>query len=146
MEPNIWGPSAWTFLHSITFQYPEYPSDIDKQKYYTFFNSLKNVLPCPICREHYNNNIETIPIRLDSRTELIEWLIDIHNEINRMNNKKIYSYDEVYEIYNKLYDNSNVINNDNNGNMKIDYLYILLLIGIATGGYYYYQNYYLKKK
>ena len=26
MEPNIWGPGAWTFLHSITFQYPENPS------------------------------------------------------------------------------------------------------------------------
>ena len=41
MEPNIWGPSAWIFLHTITLQYPEKPTDDDKKKYYVFFNSLK---------------------------------------------------------------------------------------------------------
>ncbi len=143
MEPNIWGPGAWTFLHSITFQYPENPSDLEKQKYYTFFNSLKNVLPCPVCREHYENNFEKLPIRMDTRRELIEWLIDIHNEVNRMNNKKIYTYNEVYEIYNELYDNS--LDKDKNAG-KIDYLYVLLLIALALFGYYYYKNYYLKKK
>lgn len=141
MEPNIWGPGAWTFLHSITFQYPETPSDIEKQKYYVFFNSLKNVLPCPICRGHYESNLETLPIRLDTRQDLIEWLIDVHNEVNRMNNKKIYSYNEVYEIYNEMYDN-----NPKNQSGKIDYFYILFIIGICIIGYYYYQNYYLKKK
>lgn len=142
MEPNIWGPGAWTFLHSITFQYPEVPSDVDKQKYYTFFNSLKNVLPCPICREHYTNNLEKLPLRLDNRNNLIEWLIDIHNEVNYLNNKKIYSYDEVYEIYNRLYDSTNNVNNRG----KIDYLFVLIIATIVIGGYYYYQNYYLKKK
>ena len=141
MEPNIWGPGAWTFLHSITFQYPESPSDMEKQKYYVFFNSLKNVLPCPVCRGHYETNLENLPIRLDTRQELIEWLIDVHNEINIMNNKKVYSYDEVYEIYNKMYDNN--ISNQSN---KVDYFYILFIIGICIIGYYYYQNYYLKKK
>lgn len=142
MEPNIWGPGAWTFLHSITFQYPEKPSDLEKQKYYTFFNSLKNVLPCPVCREHYKKNFEQLPIRLETRNELIEWLIDIHNEVNRMNNKKIYTYNEVYKIYNKLYDNTLI--NKNSG--KIDYFYVLLLIAIIGFGYYYYKNFYLKKK
>tara|TARA_Y100000389_G_C17431932_1_gene503190 strand:+ start:1394 stop:1822 length:429 start_codon:yes stop_codon:yes gene_type:complete len=142
MEPNIWGPGAWTFLHSITFQYPETPTDIDKQKYYTFFNSLKNVLPCPVCREHYTNNLEVLQIRLDTRKDLIEWLIDIHNEINIMNNKKVYTYEEVYEIYNKMYDNTNVQNNRG----KVDYLFVLFIISICLGGYYYYQNYYVKKK
>ena len=142
MEPNIWGPGAWTFLHSITFQYPESPSDIEKQKYYVFFNSLKNVLPCPVCRGHYESNLDNLPIRLDTRQELIEWLIDVHNEINIMNNKKIYSYDEVYEIYNKMYDNATIKNKSG----TVDYFYILFIIGICIIGYYYYQNYYLKKK
>ena len=48
-------------------------------------------------------NFEKLPIRMDTRRELIEWLIDIHNEVNIMNNKKIYTYNEVYEIYNDLY-------------------------------------------
>ena len=136
------GTGAWTFLHSITFNILKI-SDLEKQKYYTFFNSLKNVLPCPVCRDHYEKNFEKLPIRMDTRRELIEWLIDIHNEVNRMNNKKIYTYNEVYEIYNELYDNS--LDKDKNAG-KIDYLYVLLLIALILFGYYYYKNYYFKKK
>ena len=124
MEPNIWGPSAWTFLHSITFQYPESPTDMDKKKYFTFFNSLKNELPCPNCREHYETNFEKIQIRLNNRKELIEWLIDIHNEVNRSTGKRKYSYDEVYKIYNNMYDENNT------QGKKIVCLLILLILSI----------------
>ena len=30
MNKNIWGPSGWLFMHSISFQYPEYPTEEDK--------------------------------------------------------------------------------------------------------------------
>ena len=136
MEPTIWGPSAWSFLHTITFNYPENPTDIEKQKYYTFFNSLKNVLPCPLCKEHYIQNFETIPIRLENRESLIEWLIDIHNEVNRKNGKRELSYNEVYHIYTDMYGDTNKGNTD--------YLYILLLITILLIGCYYYKEKYLK--
>ena len=53
---NIWGPSAWTFLHTITFNYPENPNNQDKQNYFNFFNSLKHVLPCKKCKKHYSDN------------------------------------------------------------------------------------------
>ena len=138
MEPNIWGPPGWTFLHTITFQCPENPTDLDKQKYYTFFNSLKNVLPCPNCKEHYTENFENIPIRLESREDLIEWLIDIHNEVNKKNNKRIYTYKEVYDIYNKKYDLGESKEKDYVGMCA----FILLIIIIC---YYYYKNFYLKK-
>jgi hypothetical protein len=139
MEPNIWGPSAWKFLHSITFQYPENPTDLDKQKYFTFFNSLKNVLPCPTCREHYGKSFETVPIRLDNRKELIEWLIDIHNKVNLEAGKKVYSYSEVYQIYNDMYDIKNNVSGTS------DYLVIILLVIVAIAAYYYYNEVYLKK-
>jgi len=139
MEPNIWGPPAWVFLHSITFQYPENPTDLDKQKYYTFFNSLKNVLPCPKCKEHYASNFLTTQINLESRTSLIEWLIDLHNEINRMNGKKILSYDEVYHIYNEIYDENQ------DSFIKNNYISIISFILLIFVCLYYYKNYYVKK-
>ena len=33
MEPNIWGPGAWTFLHSITLNYPNNPNIQTKKIY-----------------------------------------------------------------------------------------------------------------
>ena len=108
MEPNVWGPPGWIFLHTVTFQYPENPTDLDKQKYYTFFNSLKNVLPCPNCREHYRENFENIPIRLESREDLIEWLIDIHNNVNQSNNKPKLQYQDVVKKYLDYYEGNDI--------------------------------------
>ena len=146
MEPKVWGPPAWRFLHLITYQYPENPSDKDKKNYYIFFNSLKDVLPCPNCREHYSNHFKKHPIQLESRKEFIEWLIDIHNEVNLMLGKKTYSYDEAYELYddinssndNDTYDNDTYDNGSNN----ITVVFLLILVCLI--GYYYYKNYYRK--
>ena len=29
MESEVWGPSAWTFLHTVTLNYPEEPTNED---------------------------------------------------------------------------------------------------------------------
>ena len=81
---NVWGPSAWTFLHTITFNYPEDPTEDDKRKYYNFFMNLKDVLPCKKCQAHYKENIQKYDLsdNLDSRQDLVQWLIYIHNEVN----------------------------------------------------------------
>ena len=146
MEPTIWGPPAWKFLHTITFQYPEYPTDKDKKEYFIFFNSLRNVLPCPNCREHYSNNFQKYPIRLESRNDLIEWLIDIHNEVNEMTQKRKYSYEEVYEIYNEIFEGNTGGSSNGTGKTSQTITIICILLMISFIGYYYYTNYYLKKE
>ena len=133
METNVWGPSAWKFLHTITFQYPENPTDIEKRKYYVFFNSLKDVLPCPNCREHYSEHFNKIPIQMESRKELIEWLIDIHNEVNQKNGKRVLQYEEVYKKYNEIYD-VNTPSKLPTFNIAFSLMIILLIVII----YYYY--------
>ena len=139
MEPNIWGPSAWRFLHTVTFLYPENPTVADKQNYFIFFKSLKKVLPCPNCQEHYSINFEKFPIRLEKRDDLIEWLIDIHNEVNKMNQKREYSYEEVYDIYNKMYEDGK-----EKGGNNMNYISILAIISLIAIILYYHKNYYNK--
>jgi len=109
---NVWGPSAWTFLHTITFNYPEDPTEDDKRTYYNFFMNLKDVLPCKKCQEHYKENIQKYDLNnsLDSRQDLVQWLIDIHNEVNKDTGKSIWAYEDVYNKYDSLH-NSNMINN-----------------------------------
>ena len=51
MKPEIWGPHAWIFLHSITFDYPDNPTKEVKEKYKGFFESLQDILPCEKCKK-----------------------------------------------------------------------------------------------
>ena len=103
MEPKIWGPHAWIFLHTITLNYPENPNQIEKQNYKSFFESLSKILPCDNCREHYSENIENIPIDLQSRESLVQWLFTIHNKVNQKNNKQLVNYDDFINQYSELY-------------------------------------------
>ena len=102
MDPNIWGPHAWHFLHAITLTYPEKPTEQDKKNYSLFFHSLKNVLPCDKCKLNFRHHLIKYPLNhhiLNSKMNLITWLINIHNEVNKLNLKPIKTLDEINNIF-----------------------------------------------
>ena len=134
MDPNIWGPKMWFSLHTITFTYPFKPDIEQKERFKNFFNSLEYILPCKICRVHFSKNIRKHPIdnNLINRKSLVFWLIDIHNMVNQVNNKRKYSYDEVIKIYEKIYnkkivldgkDNIELLNREINEKKRIEKVY-----------------------
>jgi len=129
MNNNIWGPKAWVFLHTITFNYPNNPSNSDKKNYKNFFESLQFILPCKICKEHYINHIKDNPIDnyLDTKENLVKWLIIIHNEVNKILNKPILNYKEIIEHYNYIY-NTNTYTNTYNINIMFIILIVLSII------------------
>jgi len=128
MKNSQWGPSAWLFLHSVSFQYPENPTDQDKNNYKIFFESLQNILPCPNCREHYQKNLKENPMNLESRESLIKWVIDLHNAVNKKNSKKEYSYDEVNDLYQSTYNYSIKYYDSVESNMKFVLILILMIL------------------
>ena len=91
-----WGKEGWHFIHTITLTYPFNPTENDKENYLQFLKSLENVLPCNICAEHFKQNMIKIPPRLDSTIEFFNWSVDMHNEVNIMNNKPTLTYEEAY--------------------------------------------------
>ena len=120
MNPKIWGPHGWFFIHSIALNYPNNPTFKQKQQYYDFFKTLMNVIPCEKCAYHYSENFKNYPIEnfLDNTEKLFNWTVDIHNIVNQKNNKKVLSYKEAYEEHMKEYDNTTNINNLNTENIK----------------------------
>lgn len=105
MNPEVWGPSGWLFLHTITLNYPNNPTMYDKQYYKNFFISLQSVLPCDWCSKNYKIHMNKYPIDnyLNSKKDLVTWLILIHNEVNKIFKKKTLNYSEVINIYKNLY-------------------------------------------
>lgn len=104
--PNVWGPHGWGFIHYITIGYPNNPSDQDKLKYKKFFENLHDVIPCQLCCENYKDHLVEYPLNdkvLSKKKEFIEWGIDMHNAVNKLNKKKIMKYDDaVYNIVKNL--------------------------------------------
>ena len=97
LGPDIWGPHGWKFFHFVALGYSNNPSNEDKINFKNFFTMIPKILPCSICSNHYNENLKKHPITdnvLSNRTNLLNWTIDMHNEVNILNNKKAISYEE----------------------------------------------------
>lgn len=95
ITPKYWGRQAWHFIHMVAISYPPEPTETDKQRYLTFLQVLEHILPCNICGEHFKENMEKHPPRLNSRKDFFEWTVDMHNLVNESNGKSILSYDEA---------------------------------------------------
>ena len=107
MDTTIWGPPFWFTLHTISLNYPTNPSYVVRQQHLLFFESLKTILPCSICRNHYKDFLKNQPIApfLDNKQSLKRWVLDCHNNVNKLNNKKIWSLKEMENYYDNVYNN-----------------------------------------
>jgi len=101
MNQNVWGSSFWFTLENIAYNYPLNPSDKDKENIKIFLEYLQYVLPCGICRKNYKMELEQRPIRLNSRKELVYWLFEIHNDVNSRTGKRLYTFEEAVNEYEK---------------------------------------------
>jgi hypothetical protein len=92
LNPKLWGKEGWRFIHFVAVTYD--PSK--KEAYLNFFQNLPKILPCPVCGEHFKENMAKMPPRMESNQTVFEWTVDMHNLVNKENGKKIYTYDQAY--------------------------------------------------
>jgi FAD-linked sulfhydryl oxidase len=94
-DPKIWGPHAWIFIHTIASQYPERPTQQEKQRYKMFFVNLPWVLPCVQCGINMMNYIEqnytSFNKAFESRQALFDWTVGFHNHVNSQERTIIYN-------------------------------------------------------
>jgi hypothetical protein len=99
----IWGPSAWHFMHTMSFNYPMNPTIKDKQHYRQYILNLVNVLPCGKCRKNLKENFKHLPLTMKhmmNRNTFSRYVYDLHELVNNMLGKKSgLSYENVKERY-----------------------------------------------
>jgi hypothetical protein len=106
-----WQPLTWHIFHTIALNYnSEY-----KEQYITFFNSIKNIIPCKECKEHFTRNISNKPeMYIENNINedrFFNWTIDLHNLVNKKIQKTQWSYEQSKEYY--------IRNNFNNQTYKL---------------------------
>jgi hypothetical protein len=104
LPPKIWGQFFWHTIHIVALGYSATPNYTDKKSAKDFYESLAFLIPCPVCKEHYKENLQKNPITpyLDSRKDLIQWTIDIHNTVNIQLGKPTWTLSEVLHYYERL--------------------------------------------
>lgn len=118
IDPKYWGPNTWRFMHYITVAYPDNPDQNIKNNTYNFFYSLKYLLPCEKCRHNYGIHLIKYPLTndiLSSRQSLFNWLVDIHNEVNKSCGKPVLSYEQAKNLYSN-YNIEHYTNTENSNN------------------------------
>lgn len=103
MLTNVWGPSLWHYLHTMSFNYPVNPTNHQKKCYKQFILNLQHTLPCGQCRKNLVNNLKTYPLSdscLENRDKFSRFVYGLHETINTMLGKKSgLTYCQVRERY-----------------------------------------------
>lgn len=99
-----WGPAGWTFLHVVSWTYPENPTNQEREEMYVFLHAFSKVLPCKRCRRHWTESLvkavaSSESPHLSSRAALTRFIVDAHNDVNRRLGKRVLSYDEARRLF-----------------------------------------------
>ena len=106
MDPTVWGPPYWFFLHNVAFNYPNYPTTIQKKIYYRLIHNFHEFLPNKSIGNLFSKLINKYPVTpyLDSQKDLIKWMHFIHNKINVRLDKPTITLSEHYQQFHTLYE------------------------------------------
>ncbi len=111
LDPKIWGPYGWLFIQSSILSYPNNPNNNEKENFKQFIESLRVILPCLKCRDHMSDYIKKNPLDeniLKNRENLIKWILEAQNNVNKINNKKTITYREFINYYKNHYSMDNI--------------------------------------
>ena len=89
MYPPSFGSYVWAILHMTSLNYPAAPTQGEREKMATLINSLLQNLPCPLCASHAVQYAEEHPLALDSRDDLVLYMIQFHNSVNERTGKRV---------------------------------------------------------
>jgi len=87
------GKSSWNLIHSLAANYPDNPNLKEQEAAIEFFYSLALLYPCPYCAKDLSIYIKKYPPNVKSRKELVLWVCEMHNDVNKKLSKPIIKCD-----------------------------------------------------
>jgi hypothetical protein len=105
LDPTVWGPHFWFFLHTLAISYPDHPNAVTKKKYYELIQNLPLFIPVESIGNDFIKLLDEYPVTayLDNRESLIKWMHFIHNKINEKLQKPKITLNDFYFRYYEEY-------------------------------------------
>ena len=111
LDPKIWGPHGWLFIESCLLSYPNNPSNNDKSNFKNFIYSIKSILPCSNCRDHFSEYLDNHPLDdniLSSKENILKWILGAKNNVKKINGQNELTYEEFIKYYINFYSIKNL--------------------------------------
>jgi len=88
---TLWGPMGWMTLHSVSYLYPERPSNADKEILKRYMELFRDTITCIHCHNHFKavfqNYTSYHPEWANSRFDFFLFVSRAHNTVNARLNK-----------------------------------------------------------
>lgn len=105
LDPDIWGAKFWFVIESVLLSLDIF--DIQSvENTFLFLSSLKHTIPCPTCRQHYQNYMQKNDIQdvFKSKKKLFFWIFKLQNQIKKRTNRKPFrNFTEYLDIVKKKF-------------------------------------------
>lgn len=133
-QPDMWGSKFWFVMHTVAFYYPQSPSVDDMRSAQHFFESLKQLLPCKSCRNHYKQLLNSYPLDeiVQDRMALIRWVHFVHNKVNARLGKSLLSWDDHFASF-QYVNRPSVFSQQQQWN-------VFLILALAGAAFIFYRN------
>jgi hypothetical protein len=140
-----WSKPYWDFLYIIAYTYPDNPNEQVKKDTKNMLYSLRSLIPCSVCRNHYRKNLINYPPTnktVCNSNNLFNWISNIHNQVNKSLGKKVLTKDEAKkETYKRLENLDYLYGWGNPIIINSKHFVIAVIIITIIGISYYWKNY-----
>jgi len=100
-KPDLWGPVYWLTLHLSAEALPSELTSEDADVWYKFVVTFgSHFLPCKTCRDHFSTMVANGTVkRAVTRDQAVANVIEMHNQVNKNNNRTEYSLPRARKAY-----------------------------------------------
>jgi hypothetical protein len=98
---NYWAQSLWKIMYTMAYTFAKDATVEKLVALVEFYRSLKELLPCEMCREHYGeyllkHDIRSFTLETATSEKLCKWVYNLESEISVKNKRPIEPFNIKY--------------------------------------------------
>ncbi|TFJ85309.1 hypothetical protein NSK_003732 [Nannochloropsis salina CCMP1776] len=93
LDKDTLGDMTWGVLHSTAAYYPESPTPQEQSLAAGLVHGIAGLYPCTYCRTDFQECIQALPPRVESREAFSVWICKQHNLVNEKLGKPVFPCD-----------------------------------------------------
>lgn len=93
LDKDTLGDMTWGVLHSTAAYYPESPTPQEQSLAAGLVHGIAGLYPCTYCRTDFQECIQALPPRVESREAFSVWVCKQHNLVNEKLGKPVFPCD-----------------------------------------------------